>query len=313
MSLSTESTVPDDSMLPNEDYTLVPASKLVHGEHNPRREKPKDTLRQSIKGSGINCPLIVWYDDENDVYHITDGWQRYQAATAAGWERLPVEIYESSVDALKTTETASIVREWSTYEWATYCESLAGEIAPEATGTYEAAKKIAPQTTRSLQTVYRYLGVLSLPDEVHPLLTDGPAGDPQQWAALKNYNPSVKQYGDLRWSVAAAITRGEQTVNTDRQIGIAAIAVRFDDTALAKEFVEQACSEPEVPLELIQNRVQFGGDHTQYLQLPRQAIRMDVSQRKAIMDYCRQTKQTLTEVIEASLKELDTDGSHSDS
>jgi len=312
MSVDDRATPPAGQLPANYD-ALVSIDQLIHGEHNPRRVRPKSVLKESIAKDGLERPLIVRPADDSDRYHITDGWQRYQAATAAGWERLPVEIYESSVDALKATETASIVREWSTYEWATYCESLAGEIAPEATGTYEAAKKIAPQTTRSLQTVYRYLGVLSLPDEVHPLLTDGPAGDPQQWAALKNYNPSVKQYGDLRWSVAAAITRGEQTVNTDRQIGIAAIAVRFDDTALAKEFVEQACSEPEVPLELIQNRVQFGGDHTQYLQLPRQAIRMDVSQRKAIMDYCRQTKQTLTEVIEASLKELDTDGPHSDS
>jgi len=312
MSVDDRATPPAGQLPANYD-ALVSIDQLIHGEHNPRRVRPKSVLKESIAKDGLERPLIVRPADDSDRYHITDGWQRYQAATAAGWERLPVEIYESSVDALKATETASIVREWSTYEWATYCESLAGEIAPEATGTYEAAKKIAPQTTRSLQTVYRYLGVLSLPDEVHPLLTDGPAGDPQQWAALKNYNPSVKQYGDLRWSVAAAITRGERTVNTDRQIGIAAIAVRFDDTALAKEFVEQACSEPEVPLELIQNRVQFGGDHTQYLQLPRQAIRMDVSQRKAIMDYCRQTKQTLTEVIEASLKELDTDGPHSDS
>ena len=205
--------------------------------------------------------------------------------------------------ALKATEAASIVREWSTYDWAKYCQSLAVELAPDASTTYAAAKQVASQTTRSVQTVYRYLDVLSLPSEIHPLLTDGPDGDSQQWAALQNYNPAVKQYGDLSWTVAATIVRGDTPVSTDRQIGIAATVVQFEASALAKEFVEQARREPDTGLEMIRQRVEFGSDHTQYLELPRQAIPMEVSERKAIMDYCQQTQQTLSGIIEQSLKE----------
>lgn len=105
--------------------------------------------------------------------NITDGWQRYQAATACGWEQLPVRIYETALDALAATETASIVREWLTYEWAQYCQSVAAEL--EADSTQALAELVADRTVKSPRTVRRYLSVLSLPEETHPLLTDGPA------------------------------------------------------------------------------------------------------------------------------------------
>jgi len=295
---------PPTAQLPANYDELVPIEQLIHGEHNPRRVRPKSVLKESIAKEGLERPLIVRPALDSNRYHITDGWQRYQAATAAGWEQLPVEIYESSVAALKATETASIVREWSTYDWAKYCQSLAGEVAPNASSTYAAAKQIAPQTTRSVQTIYRYLDVLSLPSEIHPLLTDGPDGDSQQWAALQNHNPAVKQFSELRWPVAAAIARGDTVVSPDRLIGIAATVVRFADTTLAKEFIEQARREPDTSLEVIRKRVEFGSNHTQYLELPRQAVPMDVTERKAIMDHCRQTRQTLSGIIERSLKEI---------
>jgi hypothetical protein len=88
--------------------------------------------------------------------------------------------------------------------------------------------------------------------------------------------------------------------------------VQFGDTALAKEFVEQARSEPDTGLEVIRKRVEFGSNHTQYLELPRQAIPMEVEERKAIMDYCQQTRQTLSGIIEQSLRELAEDEANTD-
>jgi len=295
-----EKSVPASDRLPANYDALIPIDQLIHGEHNPRRVRPKSVLKESIAKQGLERPLIVRPAVDSDRYHITDGWQRYQAATAAGWEQLPVEIYESSVDALKATETASIVREWSTYEWARYCQSLAEEIAPEVSSTYAAAKQIAPATTRSVQTVYRYLDVLSLPDEIHPLLTGGPDGDAQQWAALKNHNPDVRQYGDLWWPVAAAISRGD-AVSTNRQIGIAATAVQFADAASAKEFVKKTLSKPDTPLNEIRRSIQFGSNHRQYLQLP-PVVRMDPHEKRELLDYCQHTGKTLTELIKETLK-----------
>src|SRR6056297_1613749 len=129
MSQAPSNPATNHELLPDTYDELLPVGQLIHGEHNPRRVRPSETLKQSIAGFGINKPLIVRPDpNENDVYHITDGWQRYQAAVSCGWEHLPVRIYEDTLDALEATEMESIVREWSTYEWAQYCRSLAEEI-----------------------------------------------------------------------------------------------------------------------------------------------------------------------------------------
>lgn len=115
---TSEQTDVDESLLPDNYDELVSIERLVHGQHNPRQVRPKDELQRSIETNGINRPLVVRPDETQGVYHITDGWQRYQAATECGWEVLPVKVYETPLAALEATETESIVREWSTYEWA---------------------------------------------------------------------------------------------------------------------------------------------------------------------------------------------------
>jgi len=210
----------DKELLPADYDRLVPMEKLILGEHNPRQVEPTSSLRRSINKHGINLPLIVRPDPEHDVYHITDGWQRYQAATDCGWETLPVRIYETAIEALEATETASIVREWSTYEWAQYCQSVADELGDEALSKQNLIEQIADRTIKSIPTVRRYLDVLSLPDEVHPLLTNGPEGTAQQWAALRNHNKNVRYYGDLWWSVAARLGRNQSKLSKHASSGL---------------------------------------------------------------------------------------------
>lgn len=295
-------TQPPEAKLPPHYDRILPVEQLIHGERNPRRVEPTEALIESVADDGLAHPLIVRPDDEADVYHITDGWQRYQAATQAGWEALPVEIYESATAALVTTEAEELGREWSRYDWARYCRSLSEEIDPDTDSTYGVAKAVSERITRSRQAVQQYLEVLSLPEEIHPLLTEGPPGTDQQWAALKNHNPDVRQYSDLQWRVAQQIARGS-AVSVDRQIGIAAFAVTFRDVEGALEFVEEALAQPETRLPEIRRQVEFGPDHPQYLELPR-AVRLTDSEKQAVMKYCRRTHQSLSEVIEQSIKEI---------
>jgi len=257
----------DTELLPADYDRLIPIEKLTLGEHNPRQVKPTSSLRRSINKHGINLPLIVRPDSdpEHDVYHITDGWQRYQAATDCGWEALPVKIYETPLDALEATETASIVREWSTYDWARYCQSLATELDENTCSTQELLEEIADRTVKSVQTVRRYLDVLSLPEVVHPLLTHGPQGTQQQWAALRNHNKNIRYYGDLWWPVAARLGRNQSEISEQRVIGIAAKAVEFDNRDDATTFVERAISEPERSIKDVQKRVLFGKPYERYL------------------------------------------------
>jgi len=138
MSGVTTPTEIDSAQLPAAYDELIPIEQLVHGKHNPRRVRPTDVLRESVAQEGLDRPLIVWWDADREVYQITDGWQRYQAATEAGWEQLPVKICESPLDALQATETASIVRQWSKYEWAQYYKSLDEELRRRASRGLEA-------------------------------------------------------------------------------------------------------------------------------------------------------------------------------
>ena len=296
----------DSELLPANYDCLVPIEKLVLGEHNPRQVQPKSSLRRSINKHGINLPLIVRPDPDPDidVYHITDGWQRYQAATDSGWEVLPVRIYETAIEALEATETASIVREWSTYEWARYCQSIAAELADSASSKQDLIERVAGRTVKSVPTIRRYLDVLSLPEEIHPLLTDGPEGTAQQWAALRNHNKNVRYYGDLWWSVAARLGRHQSKITEGRVIRIAAKAVEFETSDDAAAFVDRAVNESERPVDEIQRRVLFGRRYDRYLEVPRVAVRMSEKEKQVIMDYCYETNQSLSDVVERQIRSI---------
>jgi len=290
--------------LPETFDALLPVETLQHGDHNPRRVQPKETLKQSIAAFGINRPLIVRPDPAEDVYHITDGWQRYQAAVACGWERLPVRIYEDTLDALAATEMESIVREWSTYEWAQYCRSLADEIDTEADSKRAVARQVAGHTTRNAETVRRYIDVLSLPEEVHILLTDGPEGSEQQWASLKNFNEDVRQYSDLQWQVADRIARNQSVLSETRVIEIAATAVEFETAEEATEFATMAVENSDMRIEEIRRQVLLGQDYDQYLVAPRVPIKMSPEEKQAIMNHCRQQHQSLADIVTETITTL---------
>jgi len=304
MSIINEGKEMNEDLLPDTYDQLVRIDKLVHGEHNPRRVQPSSSLRRSVNEQGINDPLIVRPDDEKDLYHITDGWQRYQAATECGWEQLPVKIFDSSLDALKATESASIVREWSTYEWANYCWSLAKEIDTKSMSKQELVEQVANRTVKSPQTVRRYLDVLSLPDEIFPLLNEGPDGSQQEWTALQNHNENVRYYGDLWWTVAARLGRNQSNLSRSRVLRIAAKAVEFEEQYDAQEFVDQAIANPEERIENIQKKILFDAQYNRYLEVPRVAVKLDKGEKQAIMDYCYKSSQSLSKIIEDEIRSL---------
>jgi ParB/RepB/Spo0J family partition protein len=303
------SATPTPGELPDNYDRLVSVDKLVHGEHNPRRVRPRDELRSSIATHGINRPLIVRPspDEDSDDYHVTDGWQRYQAAMELGWEELPVLVFDTALDALTATEMESIVREWSTYQWACYCRSLALEL--EADSRQQLLEAVAERSSRAAETVRRYLDVLALPEEIHPLLTDGPEGSQQDWAALKNHNPNIRRFGNLWWTVAARLARQSGGLSRDRIVGIAANAVRFSSADDAAEFIEQAAEHPSVPLESLVKQVRHGPNYSQYLVLPRTAVRVSEEEKSAVMEYCAEVQRPLSEILAEQVREL-VEGEH---
>ena len=292
----------DQGQLPSTFDELVSVDKLVHGDHNPRRVQPKDSLRKSISQNGLDRPLIVRSNADRDVYHITDGWQRYQAATDCGWEYLPVEVYETTLEALRATETASIVREWSKYEWANYCQSLAEQFDTDS--RHALIEQVAAQTIHSSPTVRRYLDVMSLPAEIHPLLKNGPEGSTQEWSMLRNSNDDVRQYSGLWWTVAAQLARGQSSIWCSRTVDIAAQAVEFELADDAMEFVELALDNPHTDLDTLRRQVLLGSHHGQYLLVPRVPVQLKDKKKQAVMDYCHENRISLSEVVTEKIESL---------
>jgi ParB/RepB/Spo0J family partition protein len=305
MSQSTEYTTPSPELLPDEDHTLIQADKLVHGKHNPRFETPKSTLKQSIEGSGINRPLIVWYDSDNAVYHITDGWQRYQAATEAGWEVLPAVVYDSVREALDAARCDSAGRRpWNPYDWAQYCQSLAEEIKDDDESETDVIQRVADAADLSYNTVRRYLHILTLPEVIHPLLIVGPDGSTGTWSRLKSYNADVKQYSGLTLKVADQLATHQSLVGEERIIGIAAYAVEFSASEDAIEFVEKAVTNDSQRLDMIQREVFAGSDHHQYIIVPRVAVKLPDAKRRAVMDHCHQQRRQLSDIVSETITSL---------
>lgn len=319
MSQSLETVAPDSEFLPDEDFTLVHIDELVHGKHNPRRETPKRTLEQSIAGSGINNPLIAWYDSDREVYQITDGWQRYQAAIDAGWEVLPVKICDSCREALEETKLDSAGRrEWGVYEWARFCRSLAQEVKSEDDSRMDVLHHVAEEADRSVSAVRQYLNVLSLPEVVHPLLTVGPDGSAQQWAHLKNHNEDVRKYNGLTLRVADRLAAQQSAVSSEeRVIAIAAYAIEFSESEDAIEFIDLAVEDDDQRLDVIRREVVIGSDHNQYYTVPRVSVRLSTDERRALMEHFheerRRPEELVEDVITSLADDLTEDGSDTDS
>lgn len=58
----------------------VPIDKIQANDYNPNHVAPPEMklLYDSIKEDGYTMPIVCYYDKENDIYIIVDGFHRYQ-------------------------------------------------------------------------------------------------------------------------------------------------------------------------------------------------------------------------------------------
>ena len=61
---------------------MIPIDKIVANDYNPNRVAPPEMklLKKSIEEDGYTMPIVVYYDKENDIYEIVDGFHRYRCA-----------------------------------------------------------------------------------------------------------------------------------------------------------------------------------------------------------------------------------------
>lgn len=293
----------DENRLPDSYDTLLPIEQLRHGSHNVRHASPSEELKASIEKRGINDAIVVRPAD-GDAYHITDGWQRYQAAVELGWTELPANIYHDTLEALEAAETQSIVREWTTYQWASHARSLCNEISDRGEHDAEVIDAVADRISKSKPTVERYLNALKLPEMLHPLLKQRQNISEQEWKALQNYKDDIRRHDGVSWKVAAVA--GERSSEVSDHRLVMAVVEAVDYTANdGITLVNEAIDNPHTSLSMIRYRLfdGSGGSH-KYLRVPQMQVQLDEEKRESVMDYCHNRKIHLSDLIEKQVKQF---------
>lgn len=85
----------------------VPIEKIVPNTYNPNAVAPPEMklLYDSIKEDGYTMPIVCYYDKEQDVYVIVDGFHRYRVMLEYPDIRererglLPVAVIDKSLDS----------------------------------------------------------------------------------------------------------------------------------------------------------------------------------------------------------------------
>lgn len=293
-----------ENRLPSRYDELVPKERLHHDQHNVRRVPPSDRLKRSIEKDGIHTPLVVRRVEGKHSYGVVDGWQRYQAATSLGWDELPAEVYTDSLAALEAAETQSIVTEWTTYQAATHVQSLYDELAEQESGRDHAVlQQVAHRTARSLSTVKRYLRALSIPGYLHPLLKERANVTEEEWLALENYEPEIRQYDGVAWRVAAEVGKHRDSLSEERQRRLLLAAVGYDaDDGVT--LVRDGIEDTDAPIDLLQYRLEGTGQYQGWLRVPQTGVNLDEDQKEALLDYCRRRKIHLSDIVAKQIREI---------
>ena len=274
---------------------LIDIGKLEHGEYNPRKVPPSDELRRNIEENGIREPLVVRPMEDVDKYHITDGWQRYQAAVQTGYEELPVNIYEDTEEALSVAESASLGKEWGTYEWAHHCESVAETL--HVYDEDDVIREVTKRVSKTRPTVKKYLRAMRLPDEVIRTVVDNTGrGSESDWNALQNHNEDVKQYDGISWGVAAKIGEYKRELTEEEMIKFAAHAVPYD-AKIGTEFIEIAVEHKDRPISEIHKMVAYEGDSNEYLVFS-STMSIGEDKKQSLHQYCSERRRRVPEIAE---------------
>ena len=61
---------------------MVDINKVIANDYNPNKVAPPEMklLKHSIEEDGYTQPIVAYYDSENDIYIVVDGFHRYKCA-----------------------------------------------------------------------------------------------------------------------------------------------------------------------------------------------------------------------------------------
>lgn len=71
-----------DITFPVMNVKMVDINKVIANDYNPNKVAPPEMklLKHSIEEDGYTQPIVTYYDSENDIYIVVDGFHRYKCA-----------------------------------------------------------------------------------------------------------------------------------------------------------------------------------------------------------------------------------------
>jgi|AKVG01.1.fsa_nt_gi ParB/RepB/Spo0J family partition protein len=290
---------------PDSFDALVDVSELKRGKHNVRNATPAEHLKSSIEMEGIKKPLLVRDAGEDEKLHITDGWQRYQAAVALGWQQMPVNIYTDTLDALRAADALSITDDWTRFHMARHCQSLMSELQTDGLSYEKAIEKVADETSRSAPTVRRYMNAFRLPDLLHPLLKNSSNVTEMEWTHLQNHKPDVRRYSGLSWQVAAKAGSNIGKFDDEVKLINAVLETLEYDADEAKTFLQEFVDDPGITIDMARHSVFDGPTPTEKkkYRVPRIEVTMNPETKELMIDHLTQQKTFIGDKVESLLKD----------
>lgn len=152
----------------------IPPDNLKRNPENPRlifRESDMNDLLQSIKETGIQVPLTVYWDPGEKSHVILDGERRWRCARKLNLQVVPVIVQEkpSRLENLLMMFNIHNVRvDWDLLPMAMKLDTVR-ELLEDA-GKPSGPKELAAISGLRLATVRRAFELLSLPDRYKELL-----------------------------------------------------------------------------------------------------------------------------------------------
>ena len=166
-SLNTETSKKPSSE--NQDVRELSIKRIVPNPDQPRRffhEQELNELAESIKQVGVLQPLLV--RKKGQKFEIIAGERRYQAATLAGLEKVPVrEIVADDKEVL----TLALVENLQRSDLNPIEEARGYRALIDQEGLTQ--EKLAQLVSKSRSTITNALRLLDLPKEVQDYLFDG--------------------------------------------------------------------------------------------------------------------------------------------
>jgi ParB/RepB/Spo0J family partition protein len=290
---------------PDSFDALVDVSKLKRGEHNVRNATPAEHLKSSIEMEGIKKPLLVRDAADDEKLHITDGWQRYQAAVSLGWQQIPVNIYTDTLEALRAADALSITDDWTRFHMARHCQSLMSELQTDGLSYEKAIEKVADETSRSEPTVRRYINAFRLPDVLHPLLKKQSNVTEMEWTHLQNHKPDVRRYSGLSWQVAAKAGSNVDKFDDEVKLINAVLETLEYDAKEGKAFLQQFIDDPSISIDMARHCVFDGVTPTEKrtYRIPRTSMSMDPDRKELVSDHLTQQKTQIGDKVEKLVKD----------